>query len=301
MDTKKIGSFIAEMRKQKGLTQNELAEKLSVTYKAVSRWETGRGLPDTSLLKPLSEVLGISVSELLSGQIILEENVKGQTDKLLPDSLQYSGRMLPKAAGIVLFLAGAALLASPLYTAVRGGLYWLKFQAAGIACITAALICICLHRKSKPAKISPQKLYLAGMLLEATALILELLPVSTVMLFAADPSIRQDPIRSYFSYFDTMHWGYADFAPPLTGCLTVAAVLLGAFSLFRFEKTKKCRDIVFVLCILSIVLSVLPLFFWGTRQITVTGCIIFAAIFASACLQAMANSRAATPQPPEMP
>lgn len=58
MDKNATGRFIAELRKQKGLTQKGLAEKLMVTEKAVSRWETGRGLPDTSLLKPLSDVLG---------------------------------------------------------------------------------------------------------------------------------------------------------------------------------------------------------------------------------------------------
>lgn len=53
MDKNITGRFIAELRKQKGFTQKELAEKLMVTDKAISRWETGKGLPDTSLLKPL--------------------------------------------------------------------------------------------------------------------------------------------------------------------------------------------------------------------------------------------------------
>ena len=57
MDIQKTGLFLAELRKQKGYTQKELAEKLMVTDKAVSRWETGRGLPDTSLLKALSDFL----------------------------------------------------------------------------------------------------------------------------------------------------------------------------------------------------------------------------------------------------
>lgn len=68
MDKNITGRFIAELRKQQGFTQKELAEKLMVTDKAISRWETGKGLPDTSLLKPLGDVLGVSITELLSGK-----------------------------------------------------------------------------------------------------------------------------------------------------------------------------------------------------------------------------------------
>ena len=68
MDLKKISNFIKNKRKKLGLTQEELAEKLFVTEKAVSRWETGRGTPDISLLIPLSKVLKVEVSELLNGE-----------------------------------------------------------------------------------------------------------------------------------------------------------------------------------------------------------------------------------------
>lgn len=90
MDAKATGLFITELRKQKGLTQKNLAELLKVTDKAVSRWETGKGLPETSLLKPLSDILGVSVSELLSGRIIEAEQMKDQTDKIIIESLDYS-------------------------------------------------------------------------------------------------------------------------------------------------------------------------------------------------------------------
>lgn len=68
MDNKKIASFIKKKRKEKNMTQAELAEKLYVTEKAISRWETGRGTPDVSLLVPLSEALDVSVSEILNGE-----------------------------------------------------------------------------------------------------------------------------------------------------------------------------------------------------------------------------------------
>lgn len=68
MDTLKIGSFIANMRKEKKMTQEELARLLGVTNKTISRWENGNYMPDLSLLKPLSEALDISLNELLSGE-----------------------------------------------------------------------------------------------------------------------------------------------------------------------------------------------------------------------------------------
>lgn len=76
MDLNKISNLIKVKRKEQGLTQNELAEKLFVTEKAISRWETGRGTPDISLLLPLAEALKIDVSALLNG----EEKKKTKND-----------------------------------------------------------------------------------------------------------------------------------------------------------------------------------------------------------------------------
>ncbi len=92
MDANKTGRFIAELRKQQGFTQKELAERLKVTDKAISRWETGKGLPDTSLLKPLAEALSVSVSDLLAGKIIDPAQIKEQTDKIILDSLHYQAQ-----------------------------------------------------------------------------------------------------------------------------------------------------------------------------------------------------------------
>lgn len=69
----KIGNFICELRKSKGLSQTELGNKLNVTNKAVSRWETGRGLPDSSLLLPLAKELGVTVDEILQGKLLTSE------------------------------------------------------------------------------------------------------------------------------------------------------------------------------------------------------------------------------------
>ena len=74
MDQVKIGKFIAECRREKNFTQMQLAEKLNITDRAVSKWETGRAMPDSSIMIELCSVLGINVNELLSGERIEIEN-----------------------------------------------------------------------------------------------------------------------------------------------------------------------------------------------------------------------------------
>ena len=69
MDAEKTGSFICESRKKKGLSQKELAEKLNITDKAVSKWERGLSFPDISLLIPISETLEVTLYDLLTGGI----------------------------------------------------------------------------------------------------------------------------------------------------------------------------------------------------------------------------------------
>ena len=86
MDCEKIGNFIMQNRKAKKLTQKQLADKLCVTDRAISRWERGVGTPDISLLITLGETLGVSVNEILLGEKI-ENITKEQSDKILVDSI----------------------------------------------------------------------------------------------------------------------------------------------------------------------------------------------------------------------
>ncbi len=83
MDQVKIGRFIAERRKTKGLTQMQLAEKLNITDRAVSKWETGKSMPDSSIMLELCKILGISVTELLCGEVIEMENYDREAEKNL--------------------------------------------------------------------------------------------------------------------------------------------------------------------------------------------------------------------------
>lgn len=86
MDVKKVGEFIKQKRKEKYLTQKELADKLSITDRAISKWERGICCPDISLLKDLSSILDISINELLSGKDIDKLESK-ETDNVLIESV----------------------------------------------------------------------------------------------------------------------------------------------------------------------------------------------------------------------
>ena len=94
IDKKKFGSFVAERRKRKGLTQKELAAKLYISDKAVSKWETGISLPDTTLLIPLADLLDVSVTELLMCEKMEPENPvqEERVEKLVKTAITYAGQ-----------------------------------------------------------------------------------------------------------------------------------------------------------------------------------------------------------------
>ena len=83
MDQVKVGKFIAECRKNKNLTQFQLAEKLNITDRAISKWETGKGMPDSSIMLELCNELDISVNELLSGEVIKMDNYNEKLEQNL--------------------------------------------------------------------------------------------------------------------------------------------------------------------------------------------------------------------------
>ncbi len=90
MNQAKSGEFISSLRKEKNYTQKQLADILGVTDKAVSKWETGKGFPEVSLLLPLCEELGITVNELLTGERISEAQYKEKAEENLMNALSNS-------------------------------------------------------------------------------------------------------------------------------------------------------------------------------------------------------------------
>lgn len=88
LNQQQTGAFITELRKEKGYTQKQLADIIGVSDKAISRWETGRGLPDTSIMPNLCTALSISVSELLSGQRLSQEAYNGKAEEIMVDLMK---------------------------------------------------------------------------------------------------------------------------------------------------------------------------------------------------------------------
>lgn len=109
MNENKTGAFISTLRKEKELTQAQLAEKLNVTDKAISRWETGKGMPDSSLLVPLAKILGITVNELLTGEKIPEETFTQKSEDNLVVAVQRTETAVKKGKTVKFFLIVAVI------------------------------------------------------------------------------------------------------------------------------------------------------------------------------------------------
>ena len=117
MDIVKIGRFIAEKRKEKNFTQEQLAEKLCVTAKTISKWENGNYMPDISLLQPLSEELGVTLNELLSGEELKAENYQKKLEENIINTISYKeGSIMNKLSKIFLIIIILLALALGLIT-----------------------------------------------------------------------------------------------------------------------------------------------------------------------------------------
>lgn len=97
MDQNKIGKFILELRKEKNMSQKELAQKIGVTDRAISKWENGRGMPDLSLMKPLCKELDITINDLLSGERIDKKDYQSKLEENILNTINYSNQLLIKS------------------------------------------------------------------------------------------------------------------------------------------------------------------------------------------------------------
>ena len=109
MDSYVTGDVIRRLRENKRMTQEELAEKICVSSKAVSKWETGKGLPDISLLEPLAEALGISMIELFSGDAVQNRNRSANMTKTAYYVCPVCGNVICSAGEAVVSCCGIAL------------------------------------------------------------------------------------------------------------------------------------------------------------------------------------------------
>lgn len=158
MDIIKIGKFIAEKRKAKNLTQLQLAERLYVTDRAVSKWECGRSLPDSSIMLELCGVLDISVNELLTGEELEMKTYNKQAEEnliqMIKEKEESDKRLLNLE--IVLGITGTLFLLAMLFTGILGYQYlvlplWamiLMMSVGFVVFMVAILFCVLIEQKA---------------------------------------------------------------------------------------------------------------------------------------------------------
>ena len=296
MPPRQTGEFISKLRTEKNLTQKELAALLQVTDKAISRWETGKGYPDTSLLQPLSDALGVSVGELLAGERIPWEETTSRTDALLVDSLEYAKASTRKAISIFCLLIGIGLLSSPAFTSGTN-VFWIL----GVDLIVFSL----RHLIGKlPFKL-PYQLFSLVLLLET--LFLESLPLGAVLSFSQGPNATGLHQETY-SYFSLIPFGYANFTPLITGILTILAALACLLSLAcdlrsnrsplvspssreeRHRLRTRGKGTSLTCSILATLFSLVPLFLFGPAYMTGASYCITALLVGASLLQILSVS-----------
>lgn len=131
IDKEQFGQFVAALRKEHGMTQKDLAERLHVSDKAVSKWERGLSLPDISLLTPLAEALEVTVTELLRGGRAEEKLPLQEVERLVTGSMELSAQARPwqKGKGAILLYALCLAVAGAELLALRAfGITWAELE-----------------------------------------------------------------------------------------------------------------------------------------------------------------------------
>ena len=116
MDMQKIGSFLAELRKEKNLTQDELGAQIGVTNKTISRWETGNYLPPVEMLQTLGDTYGVSINEILNGERISDGNYKDISEQNIKSALTKSDSVIAKHRKIMNWVI--AVVVAALYVTI---------------------------------------------------------------------------------------------------------------------------------------------------------------------------------------
>lgn len=275
MDLIKTGALIAQRRKELNLTQKDLADRLQVTDKAVSRWETGKGFPETSLLQPLSQALDLTITEIINGERTVPERAAEQTDNALVLAMSYAKGMKTTLLA-VLFVIGATffLLAPLIVVGVSKYVCWL------ISAVLYVWAVLQYWDQWPSAKVA--RWIGAGCML--AALVLQIIPGSAVLVFSG-PDYHNVEL---LSCFDPMLIGYAMFSPFLSAVLNAAGVVMTVILLI-FKKAQLANKI-FVCTAISAIFMVLPLLY-SVEYLTLMGFFVALLLFFSAAFQSRANAK----------
>lgn len=142
MNQEAIGKFIADCRKEKKLTQLQLAEKLNITNRAVSKWETGKSCPDASIMLELCDILGITVNELLSGERITMENYQKKAEENLVELQERKENAMKDYKKMETIWIIVAVLLVPVHFAIN--YYYPENNGTGIGGLLILIILITL-------------------------------------------------------------------------------------------------------------------------------------------------------------
>ena len=152
MDMQKIGSFLAELRKEKNLTQDELGAQIGVTNKTISRWETGSYLPPVEMLQTLGDNFGVSINEILNGERISDGNYKDISEQNIKSALTKSDSVIAKHRKIMNWVI--AVVVAALYITIS--LITLKWQYTWIIwavyCVYRTVESIIIYRMNVHVK-----------------------------------------------------------------------------------------------------------------------------------------------------
>lgn len=135
MDQIKIGKFISAMRKEQGMTQRQLADKLLISDKTVSKWECGNGMPEVSLMQPLCEALEINLNELFSGERITDVDYKKKAEENMIDLVKEKAESKKKIilAFVVVVISSVAAIPMIIISGVLEMPTWLRVVLTAIA------------------------------------------------------------------------------------------------------------------------------------------------------------------------
>lgn len=287
MDLRKTGAFIAQRRREKGLTQSQLAMHLAVTDKAVSRWETGRGFPDPATLPALAEALGVSIAELVNGEAAAVEETRESAEDAVLSALRYAGGLRRQTIGAALLVAGLLCL---FYSFLAVGVSLLAFYllAAVLLAVGVGMLRWAKHPAGTLQALSPRAARIGALLSLAAAFVLEWLPSGVQMRWATPPG--EPPHISYCAYFNLLPFAYGNVFPLLTAILTALLLLAALIALLRKRPLGRRS---FVGGVLALLLSLAGAVLFGT--LTPTGWGISLSLLVSLVLHALgARNRAQT-------
>lgn len=284
MNLKKTGAFLSSLRKEQGLTQSELAEKLGVTDKAVSRWETGRGFPDVAILPVLAKALQVSVAELVNGERDTGEPSQRQGDSKALKVFSYYGRLTRQIGGTLLLLLGIGVTACPLFLGVSSSLA--AITPWGVFLMLLGIVLLSRRVAAKLTGFPQKSLRILVLGAAGLALLLEALPWSVTMRFSNGPGKY---VTESFSYFGLLPVGYGVFPPLLAGLLTLAACACCVVSQLQRKRRSGVENGGFLCTVAATALCFAYPILYGVSVWNLLGSLISILLTASSVLQVLVN------------